>query len=393
MKLRVMKKKLKWGIVSACCFLVFLILFFLTGYLAGSQQDQTVAERWSREDAAAQVSCFFSVKAAMTEDRLIAFEHTVDSALTDAGVVQTSENPGARLWADAYSAGGRITLSTDRMSLTLDALGVGGDYFLFHPLKLRYGSYFSSDDVNHDCCVIDEDAAWQLFGATEVTGMTVFIGGHPHVVTGVVERQTGRLEEAAGLNASLVYVSYETLEKYGRNTYNINCYEIVMPNPVQEFAYNYIKKNLGADEAETEVVENSSRFSLMSRIKLIGSFGTRSMNGRTIIYPYWENLARGYEDILLALTFLELLFLVCSVGIALVLFVLWWRHKGWTFKSVRLWVQDKAERLVEKLRALRQRKKTEDFGGNFLGEEKPDRPKIKKGRSRWRDIRRKKEEE
>lgn len=391
MKLRVVKKKIIWGVISACCFLISLILFFVVGHLAGSQPAQSMAERWSGKADTAQVSCFFSVNAAMTEDRLIAFEHSVESALTDAGVVQTSENPGARLWADAYSAGGRITLSTDRTNLTLDALGVGGDYFLFHPLKLRYGSCFSCGDVNSDCCVIDEDAAWQLFGATEVTGMTVFIGGHPHVVTGVVERQTGRLAEAAGLDGSLVYVSYETLQKYGRNKYSINCYEIVMPDPVQDFAYNYIKKNLGADEAETEVVENSSRFSLLSRIKLLGSFGTRSMNRRTIIYPYWENLARGYEDILLVLTFFELLFLACSAGIALTLFILWWRHKGWTFRSVRLWVQDKAERMVEKLRALRQRKKEEDFDGDFFEEEKPDRPKIKKGRSRWRSVRKKEE--
>ena len=39
-----------------------------------------------------------------------------------------------------------------------------------------------------DYCVIDEDAAWQLFGSNDVAGMTVYIGGVPHIVTGVIRR-------------------------------------------------------------------------------------------------------------------------------------------------------------------------------------------------------------
>ena len=52
-------------------------------------------------------------------------------------------------------------------------------------------------------------------------------------------------------------------------------------------------------------------------------------------------------------TVFELLFLLYPVVLALVFFVIWWRHKGWTLKDVYLKVKDKAERLVEKLRARR----------------------------------------
>lgn len=360
-------KKIVLGISGGISFLIFLILLFTANALGQSQSSQTAASRWSSKKNVSQVSCFFSVGSGMTEDSIIDFEHTVDSALTDASVVQESENPGARLWADAYSADGSVTVSSDKGSITADAIGIGGDFFLFHPVKLLYGSYFSGNDLMQDYCVIDEDAAWQLFGSNNVAGMMVSIGGVPHIVTGVVERPEGRLAEAAGLDSTLVYVSYQTLSELGSN-HGINHYEIVMPNPVTGFAVNYIRENLGSEEKETEVVENTTRYSILSRLKLLAQFGTRSMNGKAIIYPYWENIARGYEDILAVLTLFGILFLVYPVGLALVFFCIWWKHKGWTLRDVRLKLTDKAERMFEKRREKRHRRKKEGIYGSPGGE-------------------------
>ncbi len=350
-------KKIVLGISGGISFALFLVLFFLTGSMGKSQ---TAAERWGGSEAVSQVSCFFSVGAGITEDRIMDFEHSIDKALTDASVIQESENPGARLWADAYSADGQVTISTDKASITADAVGIGGDFFLFHPVPLLYGAYFSGNDVLKDYCVIDEDAAWQLFGSSDVAGMVVYIGGIPHVVTGVVERPSGRLAEAAGLDSTLVYVSCESLEENGKSN-GINHYEIVMPNPVSGFAENYIRENLGADEKETEVLENTSRYSFLSRCQLLLEFGTRSMNGKAIIYPYWENIARGYEDILALLTLFELLLVIYPIGLAMVFFCIWWKHKGWTLRDVRLKVADKAERVMEKIRAKRKKPGEYDY--------------------------------
>ncbi len=349
-------KKLILGISSGLSLVIALLLTLTAHYLGGVQESQTTASRWSPEGGAAQVSVFFSVNAQMTEDSIQEFEHTVDSALTEASVLQESENPGARLWADAYSADGKVTVSTDRGSVTADAVGIGGDFFLFHPEKLLYGAYFSGNDLMQDYCVIDEDAAWQLFGSSNVAGSTVYIGGIPHIVTGVIERQSGRLHEAAGLDSTLVYVSYKTLSELGTNN-GINCYEIVMPDPVSEFACNYISENLGSDQKETEVVENSSRYTFLSRVSLLPAFGTRSMNGKAIIYPYWENVARGYEDILAVITLFELLFYLYTLIVVLTLSGYWWKHKGWTIHEKRVKIQDKAERFVERRREEKKNRK------------------------------------
>lgn len=348
-------KKWIWGISAGISFVIFLVLLGISNHIIKSQDTQLMASRWSDKKNVAQVSCFFAVDASVTEDTIQEFEHGIDNALTEASVVQESENPGARMWADAYSADGQITINSDRASLSADAIGIGGDFFLFHPLKLVSGAYFSGNDLMQDYCIIDEDAAWQLFGSSNVAGQTVTISGIPHIITGVIERQTGRLAKAAGLEDTVVYVSLDTLENLG-TSYGINHYEIVMPNPVTGFAYNHVKDNLASEEKKTEVVENSARYHLLPRIKLLGQLGVRSMNGKGIIYPYWENIARGVEDILVFFTAFQLLTLLYPLAVLLVLFLSWWKHKGWTVKEVFLKGKDKAERKAEQLREQRKTK-------------------------------------
>lgn len=344
------------GISGVVSFLMFLILCAVISLLSQKRLDQQMAERWSSKKDVAQISCFFSAKAEVSEDTIEMFRHTLDSALAEASVTQESVNTGASLWTDAYSADGKITLRSDRGSLEADAIGIGGDFFLFHPIPLLYGSYFSGNDLNSDLCVIDEDAAWQLFGSNDVAGMMITIQDIPHIITGVVKREEGRLPESAGLDSTVVFVSYNTLETLGASN-GINHYEIVMPNPVSKFAYNHVKEKIGTEEKEIEVVENTTRFQLLQRLKLITAFGTRAMNGKAIIYPYWENIARGYEDILSMLTLFSLLFLLYPLVLTLIVFIIWWKHKSWTFRSVYLHVKDKAERQGERLREHKKRGK------------------------------------
>lgn len=345
-------KKLLFGISGAISFILFLILLAVSNHLGKMQTAQQMADRWSEKKDVAQVSCFFSANANITIDRIEEFEHSLEGSLQEASITSESANPSARLWADAYSADGKITLSTDRGMVDADAVGIGGDFFLFHPMQLLYGGYFSGNDVNQDYCVIDEDAAWQLFGSNDVAGMTVYIGKEPHIVTGVIRRPGGRMEDAAGLDSTLVYVSYQTLDRLGKNN-GLNHYEIVMPNPVSGFALNLVRENMGMEEKEVEILENSTRYSLLNRLRTAAAYGTRSMNGKAIIYPYWENIARGYEDIIAILTVFALIFVLYPTAIVLVIFIKWWKHKGWTMKDVWYRVKDKWERFWEKRRQNR----------------------------------------
>ena len=107
---------LKSVILAIACILslvVFAVLLLISAWLMGKQESQQAASRWSAENDAAQISCFFSVNAAVTTDTLEAFSHSVDSALEEASIVSESPNGNARLWADAYSASGKITLDSN----------------------------------------------------------------------------------------------------------------------------------------------------------------------------------------------------------------------------------------------------------------------------------------
>jgi len=318
-------------ILGTVSFLIFLGLQAAGNMIPNSLEDQQEAKRWSGEGGTAQVSCFFSQGAGITGEQLTSFEKQLDSVLKEDSIEPPNKN--ARLWSSTYSGTGKVTVVSDKGKLTANAIGVSGDFFMFHPLKLISGGFFSGSDIMNDYVVIDEDAAWQLFGSNDVAGMQVEIGGVPHTIVGVVERASGKINKAAGLDATTVYVSYNTLENYG-TSYGINCYEIVMPNPISGFALSTVKSKLTVDEKDIMLVENTKRFSLFSLFSVIRDFGVRSMSKQEIIFPYWENVARYYEDQLAVILALKLIFLLFPVILIIILAVRAFRHRKWHWRDL-----------------------------------------------------------
>ena len=77
---------------------------------------------------------------------------------------------------------------TDIVSASVDSvqiIGVGGDFFQFHPLNMISGNVFSENDISKDRVVLDENTAWTLFGAYDIAGKTVTIEGRQFVIAGV----------------------------------------------------------------------------------------------------------------------------------------------------------------------------------------------------------------
>jgi hypothetical protein len=260
--------------------LVLASLFFLAlltiaaSHIKTSLRDQRAAERWSSEGGFAQVSCFFADSTYLTHDSIMEFRSKIVKGLRDASLV--AEKEGARDYIDAFCASGSVSLTSDKRTVNVNALGVGGDFFLFHPLELVSGTYFSGSDLMQDGIVIDEETAWQLFGASDVAGLTVTINGVLHFVKGVVKKDSGRMWEGAGLTDSIAYISYDSLLKYG-STSGINCYEVVMPSPVSGFAYRLVQEGFGYSENEMVVVDNSARYGWEGLVKVLASIGLRSM--------------------------------------------------------------------------------------------------------------------
>ena len=133
--------------------------------------------------------------------------------------------------------------------MTVTAIGVGGDYFLFHPLQLLSGGYVSDEDYMADRVVLDAQTAFNLFGSSDVAGMEVTINGKTFPIAGVVKSEDDFATAAAldaGAKASsdptgvqsaskaMIYMSYAALNAMAELP--IDCYEIVLPDPVSGFA-------------------------------------------------------------------------------------------------------------------------------------------------------------
>ena len=358
-EIHISRKKCIWFATAIAALLLLWLINLLRVALVGGQESQNMAARWGKDGGVAQISCFFSENAGVTRDQVIGFGHQLDSMLLEESITADSANESARLWTDAYSAVGNVTLVRENKSMTVNALGVGGDFFYFHPLELQFGYYFFESDINQDYVVIDEDIAWQLFGSSDVAGMQLSIGNKPYVVSGVIHRQDDRLSKAAGLEKPLVYLSYQALCEMSGGDLPLNHYEIVMPNPVTDYAYNKVKENLGVSEETMVLVENTKRYSFLNGLKQIPKFGIRSMSEKAIIYPYWENVARAKEDINSLIVLLEVPFILYLVVFLLVNLIVWYRHKKWTVESLWKKIKDISYQLSARLRMQRSKRKEE----------------------------------
>ena len=322
-----MKRKIILIIINALLVAAFSVCLAVSGSVRGALRSQQAAEAWAGRSGRrfAQLSVFLPGGSAFGENSIYALREAMDRALADA-VVEPSE--GGSLYADAWSAPGEVSIVAGRNSATVRVYGVGGDFFLFHPLYLRDGSYISGRDLAKDRVVLDEELAWRLFGSFKIAGFEVLIGGKPYIVAGVVSREDDFASSKAYTDGAGLFMSIEALRELSGGAgpgagpegaglagggpgggAEILCYELVLADPVAGFALKTLEENFPASGAV--IVENSSRYSLPNLFGLICAFGERSMRTDEVSFPYWENAARYSEDrlaLLLALTIAAAIF-------------------------------------------------------------------------------------
>ena len=214
-----------------------------------------------------------------------------------------------------------------------------------------------------DLVVLDEEAAWRLFGGTDLAGMSLTINGEPFLVAGVVSREDDFATERAYSGEGGIFMSYSAMVRLTgeEDTAAIDCYEIVMPNPIRNFAKGILEDNFSGGE----VVENTGRFGLERLMELLRSFAGRSMRSNGVIYPYWENAARLTEDYAAIFLFAALLTGFVPACCAVVLTV---RTVIRTYRFLKKRVPEKVDAAVEKRREERLEKV---YAQKNAGEEQP----------------------
>lgn len=317
-----MKKAMDWLKKHKLPVALNLVLIILAGVCFGLciKMKNTLpytkaAENWAGNSGErfAYISCFMPETARTDQQSVYSFKSTMEQKLIE-NSMEAAE--GRTLWTFAYCGNAAVSVSTDKGSATVEALGVGGDFFFFHPMLLRSGNYIAESDLMHDGVVIDKELAWKLFGAIEVNGMELEIAGKTFYVAGVVERDSDfASSEAYGSDIGL-YMAYDVFNEITNE--GINCYELVFPNPVTNFAMNLVKDNFTGGTG-TVYVDEGARYGISSLWSVVKDFGKRSMRTDGIIFPYWENAARLTEDYAALAAVLCCAFLLVPLGFVLTL--------------------------------------------------------------------------
>ena len=389
LKFKIKKPPKKWLIFSAVSLAslilaaVCVIMFNASGRSLKSQQ---AAETWAGGSGVkyAQISVF-APSGGLDTGKIAGFRQKIIASVKD-----TMPKSVKNVYTDAYCAFGKTSVTGDHGSSDASVVAVGGNYFLFHPLDLVSGTYFSESDVMHDRVVLDETLAWKLFGGSNLTGMTVTIGGKPFVVAGVVKRESDKSDKTAydgGAGLYMLYDAYNSLSAAPSGTTDtpsgtgtaagsssgnatgtgassgtgtstssgtgtgkestaaapIICYEVVMPSPVKAFASGLAQTELNADKS-LEIVENSSRFTSGSIYKnVLRNYGKRTMHTNGIAFPYWENAARLTENRCGILLALRIIFLLCPVVFAVILIIKLYIYIKRKLKAEYLILKDRYE--------------------------------------------------
>ncbi|MCD8357997.1 MAG: ABC transporter permease [Oscillospiraceae bacterium] len=288
--------------------------FVLLSALGGLLQSQQAAVSFRGESglAFAQVSAFFPAGTDISETEVYAFRDALEEKLTGESL-EAPEN--GSLYMDAYSAAATVTVESEKAQASVTARGVGGDFFHFHPLRLRAGRYLLRDDLMHDTVLLDEELAWMLFGGVELEGMTIRVNDTPYRVAGVVAREddfasTRALAARGSEDGGLLFMAWDALNAAVGAP--IDTYELVSANPIENFAYSALEEEF----PDAVLQENSGRFGFLHILQVLGAFGTRAMQTAAVAYPDWENAARLVEDVMAAVLLLSLL---CAVLPALLL--------------------------------------------------------------------------
>ena len=262
---------------------------------ANKYPDQTVAKRWDKEGKYAHVSLFIKDIAHFNSTTLDGVKFRLDEKL-DYNSIE-AENEDARRYIECHTSKTFIYLEGPSRSMQIDCLAVGGDFFVFHPVKLVNGSYFDGNDLMQDGIILDEESAWQLFGSSDVVGKNLYYGDRVLYVKGVYEREENKLFNYERGDKPEIFVPFDLLDSEAAPL-DITCVEFCMPNPVKNFATSIMDEISTLDSSSGETVDNSSRYSVENLWTVYKNKKYRSMQNHDIIYPYWEKIARYEEDLL-----------------------------------------------------------------------------------------------
>ena len=299
-----------WFVVCAVLLIAALGCGLAMRVLSGRLLSQQEAERWrgESEQEYCQVSAFLPTPSSVDLQGIYTFRYAVLDALTAVGFEWRED---VLPFVDAWSCEGKLSISGENAATDAPVVAVGGQFFEFHPLRLLDGSYLAEGDPSPDRVLLDEQLAWELFGGTALTGMSVQINGAAFIVGGVVEREDDSASRRAYTGEKGFFMPYDAYRAISGQS-GISCYEVVLPEVVKGYSAQLVADSFPLGGGESVV--NTDRFGMERLLALARDLPARASHGGAVSYPYWENAARITENECAALA---LAMLVLSLPVAI----------------------------------------------------------------------------
>ena len=351
------KKRISYRLIIFICILSVLIIAHLiilsvSRKLKSDSIEQFAAERWMNNNSDihyAQISCFMTSDAGFTTDNVLSLNRSYDDRMLSESI---SSQIGARLWIHAYSGNGNVSVDA-ATNIPAQVTAIGGDFFYFHNIPLLSGNYFTDDSLNSDHVIINESLAWQLFGSNDIIGKDIFINDVPYNITGVSKDMHGE-NQAANPH---IYMQYDVYQRMDNSAF-ISCYEVLLPNPISDFALNIVKEYVRLNQMEHEIIQNTERFNLINTFKVLSNLKERNIKTSKVLYPEWENTARITEYKLARLLSVRIIISVMMLTVLIVMIIVYRTNISDFFEKTVKIVKTKAKN-TKIAKAIEERRRKE----------------------------------
>ncbi len=277
----------------------------------------SAAEQWETETGTrySQISVFLPIGNAMSIPETYGMRYTIETKLKNDNTIDKN---GGNQWQDCASMEGTATISHSNHDVETVMTGTWGDFFQFHPEELISGSYYSDNDININRAVIDDMAAWSLFGSVDAAEMTFYIGDTEFEVAGVVKSPLRADDQIAYGTKPHIYLPIEAVSYVNEVAY-LSSYEMCVPYKVDGYALEMAK---GVFPETCEIVDQTGRFDVIKLVKGFKQLSESIMVKKGFIYPWYENSVRAAELKARMMAFpTALILLIPAVSLVYLLFV------------------------------------------------------------------------
>jgi len=278
------KRYIVFGALTVVCLVLALVFGGVRKNVIKENVRDFAAETYRGQAAMrySQLAAYLTEEDYLTPDGMMGIKNSLEAAMTEASI-----ESGYLLCGSSER---NVVLTREALTVEAVATVYFGDWFGLHPHLPIEGGYVDENAVSTDFCVIDDLAAWRIFGSTDVCGMELSINDKLYTVSAVLAADRSTYAPYYG-EKPRVYILYSSAAmRDARITFT--SLEAVLPDPITDSAKTMFSEAVASYSEDVTVITDRFTVPALWRIiKRLPELGV--MEGKQ--FPYYENVARIME--------------------------------------------------------------------------------------------------